>query len=160
MVEPTPQPPRIDPGYGVPADASGAELLPWSEAERWLADSRNYWICTTRRDGRPHASPVWGLWREGAVVFSCSRASVKARNLARDPRVVVHTESGDDVVILEGAVEEIGLDDAIAAEYEAKYGWRVRPDEGSVWLRLAPASAQTWRESDYPRSAARWVFEP
>ena len=121
--------------------------------------SRNYWICTTRRDGRPHASPVWGLWRDGALVFSCSRASVKARNLARDPRVVVHTESGDDVVILEGEAEEIALDDAIAAEYEAKYGWRVQPDEGSVWLRLAPASAQTWRERDYPRSAARWVFD-
>ena len=61
-------------------------------------------------------------------------------------------------MILEGQVEEIALDDGIAAAYEAKYGWRVRADEASVWLRLAPASAQTWRESDYPRSAARWVF--
>ena len=83
---------------------------------------------------------------------------MKARNLARDPRVVVHSESGDDVVILEGEAEKVALDDAIGAEYEAKYGWRVQPDETSVWLRVAPASAQTWRESDYPRSAARWVF--
>jgi PPOX class probable F420-dependent enzyme len=158
VAEPTPQPPRIQRSYGVPADTSGAELLPWSEAERWLAESRNFWICTTRRDGRPHASPVWGLWRNGALVFSCSRSSVKARNLARDPRVVVHTESGDDVVILEGQVAEVALDDEIAAEYDAKYGWRVRPDPASVWFRVVPASAQTWRERDYPKSAARWVF--
>jgi hypothetical protein len=39
--------------------------LPFSHAEERLAKSRNYWICTTRPDGRPHSFPVWGFWLDG-----------------------------------------------------------------------------------------------
>jgi hypothetical protein len=42
MVEPTPTAPRIDPSYGVVADASGAELLPWSWAVEQLVESHNF----------------------------------------------------------------------------------------------------------------------
>ncbi len=91
--------------YGVPTDASGSERLPWSWAVEQLTAARNYWICTTRRDGRPHAMPVWEIWQGGAVWFSTDPSSAKGRNMARDPRVVVHLESGDDTVVLEGKVE-------------------------------------------------------
>jgi pyridoxine/pyridoxamine 5'-phosphate oxidase len=148
----------MPPGYGVPADASGAEQLPWSEAERWLVEARNYWVCTTRADGRPHAAPVWGFWRNGALVFSTSRSSAKGRNLARSREAVVHPDSGDEVVILEGVVEEIELTAELADVYEAKYAFRPGPDEDSVWYALAPRAAQTWRERDFAQSAARWVF--
>ncbi len=29
----------------------------------------NYWICTTRPDGRPHSIPVWGFWLDGGLYF-------------------------------------------------------------------------------------------
>jgi hypothetical protein len=40
-----------------------------------------------------------------------------------------------------------------------KYGYRIDPDsEGMGIYRLRPRAAVAWRESDYPRSATRWVF--
>jgi hypothetical protein len=73
MTEPTPTAPQIPAAYGVPTDASGGERLPWSWAVEQLTAARNYWICTTRRNGGPHAMPVWGLWLDDAVWFSTTR---------------------------------------------------------------------------------------
>jgi hypothetical protein len=45
----------------------------------------------------------------GRVLYLYSeRRAVKARNLAADPRVVVHLESGEDVVIVRGAAQDLG----------------------------------------------------
>lgn len=110
--------PRFPKAYGVPESEDG--LLPWSWAEERLAASRNYWVSTTSRDGAPHAMPVWGIWLDGAVVFSTSAESRKGRNLAHDPRVAVHLESGDELVVAEGEVEEIAIDERLADAYEAK----------------------------------------
>jgi pyridoxamine 5'-phosphate oxidase-like protein len=160
MGEPTPTAPRIDPAYGVVPDASGAELLPWSWAVARLLESRNYWIATTRPDGRPHSTPVWGVWLDAAVWFCIGRTSVKARNIARNPAIAVHLESGDQVVILEGraAEQREGLVPFLDA-YESKY--ELRPDlvalDATVFV-LQPETALTWDEADYPRTAVRWVF--
>jgi hypothetical protein len=89
---PTPTPVRFAPGYGIVAVPG--EKLPWETVERWLVRSRNYWICTTRPDGGPHAKPVWGVWLDGAVLWSTDDRSVTGRNLAANPAVCVHLESG------------------------------------------------------------------
>jgi PPOX class probable F420-dependent enzyme len=160
MGEPRAAPPLIPAGYGVPADTSGAALLPWSSAAERLAGARNYWLCTTRGDGRPHAMPVWAIWLDDALWFSSGRESQKSRNLERDPRCVVHLESGDDVVVLDGDVSEEGDADAFARfadVYEQKYAYRPTADLGAVYV-FRPRSAYTWHESDFPKSAARWVF--
>ena len=104
--------PGFAPGYGITAEPEG--LLPWTWADERLAGARAYWVASTRPDGGPHAAPVWGLWLGDGVYFSTSRGSRKGLNLARDPRCVVHLESGDEVVIVEGRVEEISLDERIA----------------------------------------------
>src|SRR3972149_4391760 len=78
------------------------ERFPWSRAARLLESARNYWVCTTRPDGRPHAVPVWGIWLDGTFYFSTGRQSRKARNLAANPHVAVHLESGSEAVIVEG----------------------------------------------------------
>jgi PPOX class probable F420-dependent enzyme len=148
--------PPFPPGYGISRDDEG--LLPWSWVEERMAAARNYWIGTTRRDGSPHAAPVWGLWHEGAVVFSTSRESRKGRNLMRDPRVAVHLESGDEVVIVEGVAEEVALTEPVADAYEAKYGYRPEPGEG-FWLRVPPRVVLAWIEADYPRTATRFDFD-
>ena len=82
--------------YGQPTSSDGP--LDWSHAEERLKRARNYWIATTRPDGTPHAVPVWGVWVEGSLYFGTSRRSVKGRNLAHSPGLVVHLESADDVV--------------------------------------------------------------
>lgn len=158
MSEPVARRPRFPRGYGIPESADG--MLPWSWAEERLEASRNYWVSTTKPDGAPHAMPVWGLWVGGAVVFSTSPDSRKGRNLARDPRALVHVESGDEVVILEGEVEETTLDEGLADAYEAKYHFR--PEPGSpegLWYRLRPRVAYAWLERTYPRSATRFGFD-
>jgi PPOX class probable F420-dependent enzyme len=145
--------------YGVPKDGSGGDVLPWSWAVEQLTAARNYWICTTRADGGPHAAPVWGVWLDDAVWFGTSPESLKGRNLARDPRIVIHLESGDDTVILEGEVE-VSRDPAVvtrvADAYEQKYGHR---PPGSAFYVLRPRVAQTWTEKAFPRNATRWVFD-
>src|SRR3954465_8188494 len=87
-------------GYGIATGDDGQ--LPWSWVERECTRARNYWICTTRPDGRPHAMPGGGLWLDGAVWFSPDPGSTKARTFAARPDAVVHLESGAEVVVLEG----------------------------------------------------------
>ena len=84
---------RPDIPYGLKGPKEGLGLLPWSRASDRLRSSYIYWISTTRRDGRPHCIPVWGLWMDETLYFS--NGAQTARNLARDPRVSVHLESGE-----------------------------------------------------------------
>ena len=93
-------------GYGVPDTEEG--VLDWSWAEERLEQALNYWFATTRPDGRPHAMPAWAVWLDGTVYFEGSPLTRRARNIAENPAVVVHLESGDDVVILEGEAHEVG----------------------------------------------------
>jgi hypothetical protein len=154
VTEPTASRPTFPPGYGISSEPEG--MLPWSWAEERLAAARNYWVVTVRPDGSPHAAPVWGIWIDGAVVFSTARESRKGRNLARDRRVVVNLESGEEVVILEGEVDGVALDARMADAYEAKYDYR--PGGEGDWFALRPRVAYAWLERDYPRSATRFAF--
>lgn len=150
--------PGFPAGYGIRAESEG--MLDWDWAVGRLEAGRNYWVSTTSPDGRPHAMPVWGVWLGDGLRFSTSAASRKGRNLARDPRVVVHLESGDEVVILEGEVEETTLDDPLADAYEAKYEYRPSSSAGKEgpWYVLRPGVAYAWLERDYPRTATRFDF--
>jgi pyridoxine/pyridoxamine 5'-phosphate oxidase len=152
--EPTASRPGFAPGYGIPEDEEG--MLPWSFATERLEAARNYWIVTAAADGRPHAAPVWGLWLDGAVLFGTSPASRKGRNLARNPRVLIHLESGDEVVILEGEVDRAPVDERTADVYEAKYDYR---PPGEELYRLRPRVAYAWVERDYPTTVTRFGFD-
>jgi PPOX class probable F420-dependent enzyme len=44
-------------------------------------------LATVRADGSPHMAPVWYRYEDGAFFVLTERASVKARNASRDPRV-------------------------------------------------------------------------
>jgi hypothetical protein len=150
------------PGYGIKPIGEGAGLFSWHHVSQQMATARNYWISTVRPDGRPHAVPVWGIWLDRGFMFSAGNQSRKARNLAANPTIVVHLESGDDVIILEGAVEEMvdpELGQRYADAYEAKYQWRPDPaDPETVTYLLCPQVAFAWLEEDFPGTATRWVF--
>src|SRR3990172_5930037 len=121
------------PGYGIQGPQEGDGLLPWTFVTERMAASHNYWINTTRPDGRPHATPVWGLWFDGRFYFSAGHNSRKARNLAADPRLIVHLESGDEVVIFEGQVEMLSPDESLFSQLDAayhdKYNFHLMRDE-------------------------------
>jgi hypothetical protein len=137
------------------------KYLPWSHAQQRLERSRNYWICTTRSDGRPHAMPVWGLWFENALHFSTARASRKGLNLAGNSAVSVHLESGDDVVILEGKAQEV-IDESLLARlsagYKAKYQMPLWIHPENVVYSVRPRVVLAWTEKNFPKDATRWEF--
>ena len=131
-------------------------MLPWAWAERRLIAAHNYWVATASAQRGPHSTPVWGLWRDRAFVFSCGPESRKARDLEADPRLVVHLESGDEVVIAQGVAVPTAATERDVEEYDRKYG--VKPEAGEGWYRVAPRRVLAWRERDYPRSATRFDF--
>ncbi|MBZ0277940.1 MAG: pyridoxamine 5'-phosphate oxidase family protein [Anaerolineae bacterium] len=149
------------PGYGITSEDEG--MLAWEWVRDQMTKSRNYWVCSTQSDGRPHAAPVWGIWADDALYFSTSRTSRKGRNLADRADVVIHLESGDDTVILEGRVEETSdraLLTRITDLYGAKYPFKPspEPEPGNVWYIVRPRAVLAWRETSFPNTATRWVF--
>ncbi|HZQ65503.1 MAG TPA: pyridoxamine 5'-phosphate oxidase family protein [Gaiellaceae bacterium] len=153
-------------GYGVPDGEEG--MLDWSWAVERLEQAQNYWFVTTRPAGRPHAMPGWAVWLHDALYFEGSPQTRRARNLASSSALVVHLESGDEVVILEGDAHEVGkperaLAERLSAAFTEKYGstryeYRPRPDqwdEGGLWA-MRPRVAFGW--DDFPRTTTRWRF--
>jgi PPOX class probable F420-dependent enzyme len=160
MVEPVASRPSFPSGYGIRSDDEG--LVPWSDAAQKLEGARNYWIGTTRPDGSPHAMPVWGVWLDGSLFFSSGSTSRKTRNLAVNPRVVAHLESGDDVVVLEGMAQRV-TDEAelrrVAELYTAKYDFAFDPTNPDYPVfRIKPRRAYAWLERDYTATATRYTF--
>jgi hypothetical protein len=156
--------PRIPTEYGVATTPPDTTKYPWSRAVEQLAHARNYWLSTTRPDGRPHAMPIWALWLDDACYFSTNPSSRNGLNLAADPRVVLHLESGDDVVILEGTAERVADPTLLARyveAYDAKYHWHINPasPDQAIYV-LRPRLALTWLEREFAESAVRWRFDP
>jgi hypothetical protein len=148
------------PAYGIVGADAGEGLLPWSWAEERIAASRNYWVATLGTGGAPHAMPVWGVWVAGRLYFSTSPLSRKARNLASDPRCVVHTESGDEAVIIEGSAATVDLTEGIAlvgAPYREKYDFELTGAEGPIYA-VTPRVAFGFIEaaSRFAQTATRW----
>jgi PPOX class probable F420-dependent enzyme len=138
-----------------PADER-SYLLPWSWVAARLVSARTYWVATSRPDGRPHAMPVWAVWQDGAVLFDTHPLSRKARNLRRDGRAVVHLASGEEAVILEGAVDpDEELDADAFARYREAYRrkYDAPTDEPFVFR---PQIAYAWRNREYRDSVTRF----
>ncbi|MEU6340013.1 pyridoxamine 5'-phosphate oxidase family protein [Streptomyces sp. NPDC046977] len=155
--------------------SDGADPTSWSQARRFLADAEIYWLTTVRPDGRPHVTPLIGVWYENALHFSTGADERKARNLVRNAKVVLTTgnnalHEGLDVVV-EGEAARVRSDTqlrSIAEVYEAKYGeeWRFevhgevfRGEGGNEALvyEVEPRTAFAYgRGTTY--SQTRWLF--
>jgi nitroimidazol reductase NimA-like FMN-containing flavoprotein (pyridoxamine 5'-phosphate oxidase superfamily) len=76
----------------------------WQEAASVLDRAELYWLTTVRADGRPHVTPLIGVWLDGAVHFCTGLREQKARNLEHRQQVALTTGSnswaqGMDVVV-------------------------------------------------------------
>lgn len=149
--------PRMPAGYGVGDPQYGFEPIEWPWVVERVSSARNYWVATNRADGSPHLSPVWGVWQNDAFHFFTDVDSLKARNIRRNPRAVVHLESGDEVVIMEGMLESVAATLDIVSGYESKYGISLG-DEPEGLYRLNLVKVLAWLESDFPKTATRWRF--
>ncbi|NKY99896.1 pyridoxamine 5'-phosphate oxidase family protein [Nocardiopsis alborubida] len=93
-----------------------------------LGTDRNAWLCTLRRDGSPHVTPVWFAHLRDRWWISVDARSVKARNAAADPRVSLALEDGDVPVVAEGRtrVHTDGFPGDVVAAFRDKYDYDIR----------------------------------
>lgn len=144
-------------------------MLEWDAVEQRLRSAVNYWLATSRPDGRPHVVPRWGVWLDGGFWYDGSPETRHVQNLTAAPDCVLHLESGTEVVIVEGISEiaappglELGtrLSEAMTSKY-GDLGYSPEPDswEGtdSGGLRvLTPRKALAWFE--FPADMTRFRF--
>jgi hypothetical protein len=163
MGEPRVSRPYIADGYGIPEHLDGT--LPWSWAEERLRDAPTYWVATVQPSGRPHVTPIWGVWVDGAFWMEGGPNTRRFRNLAENPAAVVTVERGNDAVILEGDADLVtDLDDALVerllaayAKYIPTHGYKAERSnwDAGIW-RVRPAKVMGW--SDFPADTTRWTF--
>ncbi len=126
-----------------------AQPTPWPETEKTLEQAELYWLTTVRADGRPHVTPLVGVFHDGAVHFCTGVQEQKFRNLEHSRLVAVTTgtntwAAGLDVVV-EGTAVDV-TDNAelqrIADAYEAKSGsaWHFDVGDGGFGTEHDPAA--------------------
>ena len=162
----------IDPRYG----DEGAKATPWPEAVETLKRAENFFLTTVRPNGHPHQTPLLAVWLDDALYFCTATEERKAKNIARNPRVMLTTGSekwdqGFDIVV-EGEARRVTdepvlqrLADAWLAKYGPQWKWEVRdhrffssdgaapyvfevrPRKALGFKKGTPFSQTTWRFS-------------
>lgn len=148
---------KTEPSYGIPEDEAG--LLTWEFVETRLPHFKNYWVATVKADGTPHAVPSWAVWVDGVLYFGGGEKTVHLRNLAHNPAVVVHGESGDEVIIFEGSVRmltQATIDPDLMQRIDAAYVLKYGTPHGIPICQLLPRRVLAW--SAFPVTATKWEF--
>jgi hypothetical protein len=109
---------------------------------------------------------VWGLWLDGAFIFSTGRLSQKARNLANNQNCVVCTEHAHEAVIVEGTAElaDVPLRREFLKKYQRKYDFDMSGMEQDILSKKEPVFTVRPRvafglyEKNFVGSATRWQF--
>jgi Pyridoxamine 5'-phosphate oxidase len=120
--------------------------MDWSELEREqprlaaagrgrLIDQGVVLVGTIRRDGTPRVSPVEPFLLDGTLWLSMMLGSAKARDLLRDPRILVHSvitsrDGGEGEVKIRGsalAEEDPQVRARYASAVAAALGWTPEP---------------------------------
>ena len=150
-----------------------AAATPWEEGRDRLARAPIYWLTTVRKDGRPHMTPLIGVWLDDAMHVCTGVDEQKARNLATNPHCIVSTgcnayDEGLDIV-LEG--EAVRVEDEttlrrLAAAWEDKYGpdWHFDVRDGGfeaghgpvLVFRVVPATVFGFAKGRFGQT--RWRF--
>jgi hypothetical protein len=150
------------PDYGIVGPAEGTGLLPWRWATERLSRSQHYWLATVSPDHRPQVTPVWGVWQDDMLWFSCGRRSRKARNLAVNSAVVATTADPVNPVIAEGSAEPIDDEETLAAfarlsddKYRTSYG--VEFYRANACFRVRVSAVFGLSGADFTGSPTRWT---
>jgi len=161
---------ELNAGFSEP----GATARPWSEVDEVLTVSEMFWLSTTRRDGRPHVTPLPAIWLDGALHICTGDQEQKSRNLEADPRCVLTTgtnqlHAGLDVVV-EGVairVTDRPTLERLAALWKSKLDWDFQVgDDGfrdgdqrtGLVFAVKPQKVLSFGKSPY--SQTRYRFTP
>jgi nitroimidazol reductase NimA-like FMN-containing flavoprotein (pyridoxamine 5'-phosphate oxidase superfamily) len=154
--------PTFPPGY-VDKPVS---FLTWDWVAAQLTESKHYWLCSVRPDGRPHVVPRWCVYLDGKIYYDGSPETRHARNIENNPHVSLHLESGSEAIILEGTAAPAGkpspeLGKRLSQAYK-KYkemGYAPKPDswdEGGLFV-FTPRQCIAW--SNFTKDPTKFLFE-
>lgn len=132
-----------------------------AEVDAFLAAERTCRVATVGPDGRPHVSPLWFVWDGGALWLHSVVRSRRWADLARDPRVAVVVDTGEQYgelrgVELSGRAEPVGdvprgtgPDPELAGPerlFALKYAGvpEFVSDGRHGWLRVVPDAVVSW----------------
>lgn len=105
-----------------------------------LLRASNIWLATVRPNHTPHLVPIWFVWLDDKAYICTGRGSVKARNIAANPRVVFALEDGSDPVVIQADAKILDtVPSAVAAQFQEKYQWDIHGDSTyDAVIELAP----------------------
>ncbi len=150
--------PNIPKSYGIPETEDS--LLTWDWVMERVVSPTNYWISTVTPAGKPHAVPVWGVWVDGTFYHGGGDDTRRGKNLAQNPHITMHLESGSEVVIIEGITEKLTeetIHHELAKRLDTEYMRKYDMEHGLPVWRLVPHKAFAWAE--YPTTVTRWTFK-
>lgn len=121
-----------------------------------LAADEMAWICTLRADGSPHITPVWFVFQPEVYWVCCTELSIKAGNVAADPRVSIAVGDGERPVVAEGLARvrpQTDFPTDIRTAFAAKYdGWDIMTLEQDRWRRvLLEIPVERWLLAGTPK---------
>ena len=159
---------KLDKRFGetdIPAD--------WETVRDALAAAELYWLTTVRADGRPHVTPLVGVWADQGFVFCTGSDEQKTHNLAHHADVAVTTgvnrwKNGVDIVV-EGRAQRVTghqvlrqLADAWREKYDGEWDF---DNDGEVFdpgggraqvFRVAPTKIIAFAKSPHGQTTFRW----
>ncbi|MEZ0088903.1 pyridoxamine 5'-phosphate oxidase family protein [Streptacidiphilus sp. EB129] len=147
---------------GTPQQLHGRRIM-MTPAERddFLSRQRTCRVASVSADGRPHVTPLWFVWDGSALWLYSITRSRRWTELARDPRIAVVVDAGEEYgdlrgVELTGDVRPVGEAPRTGepapelaspeALFAAKYGFgdTMYHDGRHAWLRLDPLTLTSW----------------
>jgi PPOX class probable F420-dependent enzyme len=118
-------------------------IMPLSQSERDLLDQPAFaTLATLMPDGGPQATAIW-YRRDGETLrMACGASSVKARNIARDPRVavtVIDPRNPYAFIQVRGGAEIIPGSDLARTEFRILAQRYMGEADGTAWAdNLSP----------------------
>ncbi len=71
-----------------------------AQARARLEEFAHHVMATISHDGSPRVSGTEVFWDDGRLLFGAMSGSRKAQDLAKDPRVALHTNPGDGTMVV------------------------------------------------------------
>lgn len=103
-----------------------------------------YWLSIVHPEGRPHVTPIAGVWLDDALCFSTGQEERKARNLALNTACVVTTGCN----VLDGM--DVVVEGEAVSSAENRAGTRVKGgDEVDVDIKLDTAPREVTVPPDF-----------
>lgn len=142
-------------------------FLTWDWVATRLTESKHYWLCSVRPNGKPHVVPRWGVFIDEKIYYDGSTETRHSRNIELNPYVALHLESGSKAIMMEGLsgpAEKPSPDfgQKLSKEYKRKYrelGYAPEPDSwdaGGLFV-FTPRQCIAW--SKFMEDPTKFLFE-